>query len=63
MNGKSFLAFVAVALWPWLAAQEALQSGTVSIGGYAGLIRRVAFPHELIVYARAFSRFWYPHPR
>src|SRR5207237_5364990 len=51
MNGKSFLVFVAVALWPWLAAQEALQRGTVSIAGYAGLIRKVAFPHEFIVYA------------
>ena len=51
VNGKSFLVFVAVALWPWLAAQEALQRGTVSIAGYAGLIRKVAFPHELIVYA------------
>lgn len=51
MDGKSFLLFVAVALWPWLAAQEGLQRGTVSIAGYAGLIRKVAFPHELIVYA------------
>lgn len=51
MNGRSFLLFVAVALWPWLAAQEALQRGTVSIGAYAGLIRKVAFPHELVVYA------------
>jgi lipopolysaccharide transport system permease protein len=51
MNGKSFLIFVAVALWPWLAAQEALQRGTTSIGTHAGLIRKVAFPHELIVYA------------
>ncbi len=51
MDGKSFLLFVAVALWPWLAAQEALQRGTVSIGGYSGLIRKVAFPHELVVYA------------
>ena len=51
MNGKSFLLFVAVALWPWLAAQEALSRATVSIAGYAGLIRKVAFPHELIVYA------------
>ena len=51
MDGKSFLLFVAVALWPWLAAQEALLRGTVSIGGYAALIRKVAFPHELIVYA------------
>ena len=47
----SFLAFVAVALWPWLAAQESIQRGTVSIAGYAGMIRKVAFPHEIIVYA------------
>ena len=49
--GQSFLAFVAVALWPWLAAQEGLQRGTVSLAGYAGLIRKIAFPHEIIVYA------------
>jgi hypothetical protein len=24
---------------------------TVSLGGYAALIRKVAFPHEIIVYA------------
>jgi len=34
--GASFLAFVAVALWPWLAAQEAIQRATVSLAGYAG---------------------------
>src|SRR5258705_11625289 len=38
--GQSFLAFVAVALWPWLAAQEGLQRATVSLAGYAGLIRK-----------------------
>jgi len=50
-GGKSFLLFVAVALWPWLAAQEGLQRATVSLANYAGLIRKVAFPHELAVYA------------
>jgi lipopolysaccharide transport system permease protein len=50
-GNESFLAFVAVALWPWLAAQEAIQRGATSLGGYAGLIRKVAFPHELVVYA------------
>ena len=50
-DGKSFLLFVAVALWPWLAAQEGLQRATVSLANYAGLIRKVAFPHELAVYA------------
>jgi homopolymeric O-antigen transport system permease protein len=55
--GQSFLAFVAVALWPWLAAQEALQRGAVSLAGYAGLIRKVAFPHELVVYASVAATF------
>ena len=55
MNGTSFIVFVAVALWPWLAAQEALQRGTVSIAAYAGLIRKVAFPHETVVYASVAS--------
>lgn len=48
---ESFLAFVAVALWPWLAAQEGIQRGATSLVSYAGLIRKVAFPHELVVYA------------
>ena len=55
--GPSFLAFVAVALWPWLAAQEALQRGAVSIAGYGGMIRKVAFPHELIVLASVAATF------
>ena len=50
-GGKSFLAFVAVGLWPWLAAQEALSRATVSLAGYSGLIRKAAFPQEAIVYA------------
>ncbi len=50
-DGKSFLVFVAVALWPWLAAQEGLQRATVALGNYADLIRKVAFPHEIVVYA------------
>ena len=55
--GPSFLAFVAVALWPWLAAQEALQRGAVSLAGYAGMIRKVAFPHELVVLASVAATF------
>jgi lipopolysaccharide transport system permease protein len=54
---QSFLAFVAVALWPWLAAQEALQRGTVSLANYAGLIRKAAFPHETVVFASVAATF------
>ena len=55
--GQSFLAFVAVALWPWLAAQEALQRGVVSLAGYSGMIRKVAFPHELVIFASVCATF------
>jgi ABC-type polysaccharide/polyol phosphate export permease len=55
--GASFLLFVAVALWPWLAAQEALQRGAISIANYAGLIRKVAFPHEVVIYASVGATF------
>ena len=56
-DGKSFLLFVAVALWPWLAAQEALVRATVAIPAYGALIRKVAFPHELVVYASVAATF------
>jgi homopolymeric O-antigen transport system permease protein len=56
-GGSSFLAFLAVALWPWLATQEAIQRGTTAIPGYAGLIRKVAFPHELVIYASVTATF------
>lgn len=57
LGAQSFLSFVAVALWPWLAAQEALSRATVSLAGYAGLIRKAAFPQEAIVYASVAATF------
>ena len=49
--GVSYTAFVAVALWPWIMFSESLTRGMQSIGANAGLIRKVAFPHRLLVYA------------
>lgn len=57
LTGRHFLLFVAIGLWPWLAFQEALLRGTVVIQAYAGLIKKVAFPHELIVYASVAATF------
>jgi lipopolysaccharide transport system permease protein len=54
---QSFLAFVAVALWPWLAAQEAMSRATVSLASYAGLIRKAAFAQETIVFASVAATF------
>ena len=55
--GSSFLAFVAVALWPWLAAQDGLSRATVAVPAYGALIRKVAFPHEIVVYASVAATF------
>jgi ABC-type polysaccharide/polyol phosphate export permease len=56
-GSQPFVVFVAVALWPWLAAQEALSRATVSLAGYSGLIRKAAFPQETIVYASVAATF------
>ena len=49
--GVSYTAFVAVALWPWIMFSEGLQRAMGSIAANAGLIRKVAFPHWLLVFA------------
>lgn len=55
--GQSFLAFVAVGMWPWLAAQEALLRATGSVQAHAGLVKKVAFPNELLVLASVSATF------
>lgn len=57
LTGKHYLLFVAIGLWPWLAFQESLLRGTVAIQGYAGLIKKVAFPHELVIYSTVAATF------
>ncbi|MES2932276.1 MAG: ABC transporter permease [Pseudomonadota bacterium] len=47
----SFIAFVALGLWPWLSFQEGVQRGALSVQANAGLLKKVAFPNELLVYA------------
>jgi ABC-type polysaccharide/polyol phosphate export permease len=49
--GVTYLAFVAVALWPWIMFSEGVQRAMGSIASNGGLIRKVAFPHRLLVYA------------
>jgi ABC-type polysaccharide/polyol phosphate export permease len=49
--GIDYTAFVAVALWPWIMFSESIQRGMVSITANAGLIRKVALPNRLFVYA------------
>lgn len=51
VDGYSFIGFVALGLWPWLAFQESVQRGALVIQANAGLIKKVAFPNELLVYS------------
>ncbi len=52
-----FVAFVALALWPWLAFQEGVQRGVQAVQANSALVRKVSFPHELLVYAAVTATF------
>lgn len=54
---QPYVLFVAAALWPWLAFSEALSRSTVAVQSHAALVKKVAFPHELLVYSAVLSSF------
>ena len=54
---SGFVPFLAVALWPWLAFSESLQRAASAVRENADLVGKVAFPRELLVYARVAAVF------
>ncbi|MCZ2291268.1 MAG: ABC transporter permease [Burkholderiales bacterium] len=56
-TGVPFVVFLAVALWPWLAFQEAVMRGTGSVVANGALVKKVPFAHEVVVHAAVASSF------
>ena len=56
-EGVSFVVFLAVALWPWMAFSEAVSRGAAAVVANSALIKKVPFAHELVVYAAVASSF------
>lgn len=52
-----FVVFVALALWPWMAFQEAVSRGTASVVANGALVKKIPFAHELVVYAAVASSY------
>jgi ABC-type polysaccharide/polyol phosphate export permease len=52
-----FWAWLAVALWPWLAFSEGLQRASGAINQHAALISKVALPRHLLVHSNLASVF------
>jgi lipopolysaccharide transport system permease protein len=57
LDESQYIAFYACGLWPWLAFREGLARGTSSLQNAAPLIKKVAFPNELIVAAAVAATF------
>jgi ABC-type polysaccharide/polyol phosphate export permease len=57
LETEGYVTFVAIGLWPWLAFQEAVQRGALALTGNAALIRKAAFPREMVVWAASGASF------
>ena len=57
LGGLRFAGFLAIALWPWFMFAEGVQRAVASVPANASLIRKVAFPHELLVLASVGASF------
>lgn len=56
-HGQPFVVYVALAMWPWLAFADGLSRGTQAVVGNAALVKKVAFPHVLLIYAAVVASF------
>lgn len=57
LDESQYIAFYACGLWPWIAFREGLARGTASLQNAAHLIKKIAFPNELLVGAAVSATF------
>lgn len=56
-ENQPYVLFVAAALWPWLAFQDAVSRGVVAIQNNASIVKKVNFPQELLVLSTVLASF------
>ena len=56
-DAPGYVPFLALALWPWTAFAEGITRATTSIQDNAALIRKVAMPREVLVFAAVAASF------
>lgn len=52
-----FVAWLAIAMWPWLAFQDGILRATASMPDHANLIAKVALPRDLLALSAATTAF------
>ncbi len=56
-GAPGYVPFLALALWPWTAFAESLTRATTAMQDNAALIRKVALPREVLVFAAVAASF------
>ncbi len=51
LGAPSYIMFLGVALWPWMMFSDGLIRGMGAVKANASLVRKVAFPHSVLVFS------------
>lgn len=57
LSAESYIVFLALALWPWMMFADGVMRAMQSVQANAPLVKKVAFPHLLLVLAAVNSVF------
>lgn len=57
LDGATYIAFLALGMWPWIAFAEAVTRAASAITDHSGLLGKVAVPPEVLIAARVATPF------